>query len=230
MFCNNCGKENPDNSKFCKGCGAALDNSAPQQTFVQQPAGNGTAAVKTKSGKKALKIIIGLIVVLAAAITVWMKWFGGYNLIASKIDKLYDCGEFMLNMEYTMQEGEQVKPFDNVIGRSFVNYNNKVGLLALKCTENADITEEYFKSVCNSESLKKVLNPSNYAETSVNGDIITFTYDNLSGDDPISGCYGYAKFMHKGKDVYIFIFTCEPDKTDSYKDRFVKWADSIKLV
>ena len=136
----------------------------------------------------------------------------------------------MLNMEYTMQEEEQIKATENVIGRIFINFNKKVVLNVYEETNNVEITEEQFKSLCNSETLKKVLNPSNYAETSVNGDIITFTYDQNSGDDSISGCYGYAKFMHKGNKLYVFMFTCVPSKTDSYKDRFVKWADSIKLV
>jgi hypothetical protein len=197
---------------------------------VQQPAGNGTAAVKAKGGKKGLKIFFTLIIILGGAFAVWMKWFGGYNLIASKIDKLYDCGEFMLNMEYTMQEDEQIKSTESAIHRNYFNFNKKVGLIVHEETINVELTDEQFKSLCNSESLNKAFNLKNYTETSVNGDIITFTHDYLSGDESVSGCYGYAKFMHKGNKLYVFMFTCVPSKTDSYKDRFVKWADSIKLV
>ena len=32
MFCSNCGKENPDNAKFCASCGNALDAAVPQYT------------------------------------------------------------------------------------------------------------------------------------------------------------------------------------------------------
>ena len=35
MFCNNCGKQNPDNSAFCSGCGARFTPPAQQQ--YQQP-------------------------------------------------------------------------------------------------------------------------------------------------------------------------------------------------
>ena len=32
MYCSKCGKENPDNSKFCSDCGTALTNEATRQT------------------------------------------------------------------------------------------------------------------------------------------------------------------------------------------------------
>ena len=65
MFCKNCGKELPDNSKFCPGCGAKQDlqQEVPAQTTVN-PVGqsNGysvksvTTAVKD-SGEKAVNAI-----------------------------------------------------------------------------------------------------------------------------------------------------------------------------
>jgi hypothetical protein len=64
MFCSNCGKENPDNAKFCAGCGkpiaqaAAQPAAAPpvQQTIINMapppqaaPAAPAAAGISPKS-------------------------------------------------------------------------------------------------------------------------------------------------------------------------------------
>lgn len=73
MFCQKCGKENPDNSQFCKGCGAPVNAGATppvpptyQQTAAQQPVVMVQPPKKKKTGKIVLAII-GAIVVLAIA-------------------------------------------------------------------------------------------------------------------------------------------------------------------
>jgi len=37
MFCINCGKQLPDNAKFCSDCGTSLETAAPAPTYPQQP-------------------------------------------------------------------------------------------------------------------------------------------------------------------------------------------------
>ncbi len=36
MFCKNCGKQQPDGSKFCTGCGASLEQKAGHEQPIQQ--------------------------------------------------------------------------------------------------------------------------------------------------------------------------------------------------
>ena len=60
MFCRNCGKEIPENTKFCNHCGAAQD-SAPAQT-TSQP-------VIPQKPKKGLKIG-GIVLTVCGALSV----------------------------------------------------------------------------------------------------------------------------------------------------------------
>lgn len=63
MFCQKCGKENPDDTKFCGGCGAAIgENSNSQPAPLQQPA----AKPKKKNGcLVAILAVVGVIVLFA---------------------------------------------------------------------------------------------------------------------------------------------------------------------
>lgn len=71
MFCSNCGKQIPDNTKFCNYCGAQQQivknvESAPKTT-VNQPKTAGAPTQETKNApKKKTNIVVVLAVVLCA--------------------------------------------------------------------------------------------------------------------------------------------------------------------
>lgn len=58
MKCPKCGAENPDNSKFCRGCGAVMEQAAEQQggmvfnqSQVNENQGASASAQNVSSGK-----------------------------------------------------------------------------------------------------------------------------------------------------------------------------------
>ena len=64
MFCNNCGKEINEGTKFCNHCGASQEASAPQPTMA-----NNTVPTNTPKKNNTLKmIIIAAVVVVCFAI------------------------------------------------------------------------------------------------------------------------------------------------------------------
>ena len=80
MFCNNCGSNNPDDAKFCAGCGAQLSanneaNSATQQDIASvpestiQPSNQPEVVVQKKfSGKAIASFVVSLAGIFIAAI------------------------------------------------------------------------------------------------------------------------------------------------------------------
>jgi len=225
MFCNNCGKENPDNSKFCRGCGAALNNSAPQQTFIQQPAGDA-AATKAKGRNISFSTAIVVILVsLAIGLAVWLFIFGGYKKLVGDTpdivtEELHDFGYFMIRADKSMVENE---PIGNI--RTFTIEEDKARVAAVKEKVNSKLTDDFFKELCNLDRVKRCLsNATDFKEISKDGDVITFNFTN----DGQKG-YGYAKFKHQGQDLYLFVFYCPDSSTNTYKDRFARWADSITI-
>ena len=68
MFCNKCGKELPDGTKFCGGCGTAIESATKTEEFsstVQKP--------KSK-GKK----VGGIIMVVLGALSVFGSFANDY--------------------------------------------------------------------------------------------------------------------------------------------------------
>ena len=59
MFCNNCGKEINEGTKFCNHCGASQEASAPQPTMA-----NNTVPTNTPKKNNTLKMIIIAAVVM----------------------------------------------------------------------------------------------------------------------------------------------------------------------
>lgn len=94
MKCLNCGKDNPDNAKFCSGCGALLQKQAEVEP-----------AKKRKTGKK--KIWIVLIVIIVAILLL-----GAYFL--SKERK--SVKEYAENVVEIFQNGNQEKIDELVFG------------------------------------------------------------------------------------------------------------------
>ena len=226
MFCNNCGKENPDNSKFCRGCGAALDNSAPQQTFIQQPAGDG-AATKAKGKNISFSTaIIVILVTLAIGLAIWLFLFGGFKKIVGDTpdivtEELHDFGYFMIRADKSMVENE---PIGNI--RTFTIEENRARVVAVKEKVNSKLTDDFFKELCNLDRISFYFDKAtDFKEISKDGDVITFNCTSANGLNE----YGYAKFKHQGQNLYLFVFYCDDSSTNTYKDRFARWADSITI-
>ncbi|MBL0228981.1 DUF4282 domain-containing protein [Thermomonas sp.] len=63
MFCDNCGQENPDGTRFCASCGHAMDGSAPTPTSsgarAHTPMGGVTTSALRSHVTKSSKSILG---------------------------------------------------------------------------------------------------------------------------------------------------------------------------
>jgi type IV pilus assembly protein PilA len=60
MFCNHCGRDNPDSSQFCNSCGANLTTSTPAVPYPVVPPPGPTETVPT-SGKATASLILGIL-------------------------------------------------------------------------------------------------------------------------------------------------------------------------
>ena len=60
MFCNHCGRENPDSSQFCNNCGANLTTTAPAVPYPVVPPPGPAETVPT-SGKATASLICGIL-------------------------------------------------------------------------------------------------------------------------------------------------------------------------
>lgn len=92
MFCPNCGKQNPDGSKFCQFCGASLE-ARPQQP-PQYPAPPYAGAAPQPNHPAEKKNVAALILGIIGAIC----GFVGAVLWAS-------CADFVYNCEGSIAEG-----------------------------------------------------------------------------------------------------------------------------
>lgn len=74
MYCENCGKENTNDAKFCEGCGAPLNISSEPVTLTPaEPTGN-----------RATLIVLVVVIIAVIAGLVWggISLFGGNKLLA----------------------------------------------------------------------------------------------------------------------------------------------------
>lgn len=73
MFCENCGKENLGDARFCEGCGAPLTN----------PEANTVPTEPAQSGNKGTMVVLAVIVIAIIAGLVWggISLFGGNKLM-----------------------------------------------------------------------------------------------------------------------------------------------------
>ena len=78
MYCTNCGKQLPDDTKFCTGCGV------PQSPATQTSANSGrnTAPSREKKRKPILPILLGtlLLILLAGAGVLLYTMFGSQTV------------------------------------------------------------------------------------------------------------------------------------------------------
>ncbi len=85
MFCPNCGKQLPDDSRFCGSCGSKIGSSStgPKPSFQKQGGFSWKEARKaTVLPREVANLIIGIIAVIWALVTYsndTSKILGGYN-------------------------------------------------------------------------------------------------------------------------------------------------------
>ncbi len=60
MFCNNCGREVPDNSPFCNNCGASMQSTAPSVPYPVVPSAASVETVPT-DGEATASLILGIL-------------------------------------------------------------------------------------------------------------------------------------------------------------------------
>lgn len=90
MICIKCGKEVPDNSKFCEFCGAQIDEKSVKKT---KKIHNGAVQVKDNSKKPVKKKVIiigGIAVAVAALVVVFVMLFAGRS-IDKTVDKYMEA-------------------------------------------------------------------------------------------------------------------------------------------
>lgn len=94
MFCRECGKQNPDESKFCGFCGAALSTQQmpvmTSRTLVRETKNSGTGIVLsffwTGLGQLYAGAIPRSLILMAATPVVWaIGWFGGFAALLGGI-------------------------------------------------------------------------------------------------------------------------------------------------
>ena len=130
MFCPNCGKQIPDDSKFCVGCGSSVaqaPESTPAQTAPQpayQPVNSYAAqpsypeadipatniTVEKKKSKKPLLITLGaLLLVAVLGVGAWLLFFRGGKSdkkSLNPLDPMMDAAEGSLNELRNYVKGE----------------------------------------------------------------------------------------------------------------------------
>lgn len=129
MFCQECGTQNPDGSLFCQECGAKLDtpsvSKAPESQYVQpnyvQPQGGymqpqATPAAPSKPMSKKTKVLIGLIVLLCAAI------WGSYSFAKNQFSPQKTAEKYFKNV-MNAKWGQVYDSFD-ITNSGFITKSN----------------------------------------------------------------------------------------------------------
>lgn len=109
MFCNKCGKEVPDNTKFCTGCGASTQASqpnvatatAPQPQYQQQAYTPNTGGVNyatyqnaptAQSSSKKTTVAVATVSAILVIITMLFGWFT-FSIPSSVLDAPFQLGD-----------------------------------------------------------------------------------------------------------------------------------------
>lgn len=141
MFCNKCGKEIPDNAKFCNYCGARFGESASEM--------DERTAVKPRSkpsvGKKTWIVLAAAIVIVAAGI-------GGYKFYTSpsqKMNREIKSGDYSAALEIYQDDLEQaalssksIKLLNTALTELQTAYDEET-LAYEEILENLDILSEF---------------------------------------------------------------------------------------
>ncbi len=135
MFCLNCGKENPDNAKFCQVCGATLQSSPAATTPIQ------SVTVEYAGFWRRFAAILIDAVILSAATGAFVAATAGAGFFVGFLAPwLYEG--FMLSSEWQATVGKRVmsvvvtdtggRPisFARATGRHFAKYLSMILLAA----------------------------------------------------------------------------------------------------
>ncbi len=72
MFCSNCGKQIPDNTKFCNHCGAQQSSGSPAETVAEVKTDSSTVKTSGDNNKKQPKKKANIVVILAAVLCAFL--------------------------------------------------------------------------------------------------------------------------------------------------------------
>lgn len=141
MLCNKCGKEVPDNTKFCSYCGARFGESAPEtdDAVIVEPQN------KLRGSKKTWIALAVAIVIVAAGI-------GGYKLYTSpsqKMNREIKSGDYSAALEIYQDDLEQaalssksIKLLNTALTELQTAYDEET-LAYEEILENLDILSEF---------------------------------------------------------------------------------------
>lgn len=119
MYCEKCGSEITDNSKFCERCGAAI-NVAEIDESVEKSAADNNKQLKAPKGKKG-KIIIGVTIAIIVIITAVV---GGYYLtVANALQEDMVAIETCCEGFEQAERSEQVEIYHNLQAQ-YAEYQN----------------------------------------------------------------------------------------------------------
>lgn len=119
MFCGNCGKELPDGSRFCSGCGQQLKIAAPnlnQQAAAYEPA---KSPVKKLQYKHIGIIACAIIAVIAILVGVKLTGGGSAEKVTEKyMEALCDL-DFNKMSKYSIIDIEEILNLTNLISSEY---------------------------------------------------------------------------------------------------------------
>lgn len=121
MKCLKCGKDNPDNAKFCSWCGALLPKQADVETVK-----------KRKTGKKKIWIVLSVLILIMLLLGVYF-WYKERKPVKEYAENVV-----------TIFQGEEKEKIDELVfgyqGLAMENENQEEG-------ENDGILEKIFKNI-----------------------------------------------------------------------------------
>mgnify|MGYP000824141709 FL=1 len=121
MKCLKCGKDNPDNAKFCSWCGALLQKQADVETVK-----------KRKTGKKKIWIVLSVLILIMLLLGVYF-WYKERKPVKEYAENVV-----------TIFQGEEKEKIDELVfgyqGLAMENENQEEG-------ENDGILEKIFKNI-----------------------------------------------------------------------------------
>jgi hypothetical protein len=156
MFCINCGKSLPDNSKFCGYCGTvqqANQEAAPVQMPAQPQApvsAQPQAPVKKQKKKVSKKFLMIVSLILAAAVLVssvlYFVFFRKETIYVMVKQTRFSGGEKMWQQEYEYDEAGRLLSVSKDLAEHEDVWNDQLGVfeyIALPCDGVEDQRSEY---------------------------------------------------------------------------------------
>ena len=159
MFCNKCGKEIPDNSKFCTFCGNKLNEKTKKnvdKTNKEQDMEKENNEVKDKKIKRSSKKIITVVIMVIALMLI----IPIVTIISNKKENhtlMYEKDETDIKETYLKNQFGLFKS-SNIIDEQF---NDKGDLTYCKYYQGDTLYEDKFEYEYDNEKLKQIFYKSN---------------------------------------------------------------------